>query len=222
MILVPHLPRIFVVALLAWTSSGILGGDVQADARNAMVEAMVKMMQAMGVFDPSSLPSMPMGTVPVDPYAWNPGVSSFGMPGASAWSGAVQDPSAAMEKGGDMVKQFSDGMRMPKDIGTGLFPGSLGTPLEGIWEGRGGELLIVQGNRFRIYPGNAGYIDGYFQLRGERLAMYNPKNANIRPFEYAESEGRLVLRDEAGTLYLYRRLWLEGRQGANKNALPQR
>jgi hypothetical protein len=39
--------------------------------------------------------------------------------------------------------------------------------------------------------------------------MYNPENEHIRPFEFAESEGRLALRDPAGSLFLYRRLWLD-------------
>jgi hypothetical protein len=109
-----------------------------------------------------------------------------------------------MEKGGDMMKQFSQRMGMPG----GMFPWAPDSRLQGVWEGRNGELLIVQGDRFRIYPGNAGYVEGLLKIDGERLALYNPEDDNVRPFEYAESEGRLVLRDDAGSLYLYRRLRL--------------
>jgi hypothetical protein len=130
----------------------------------------------------------------------------------SPWNMPMQDPTGAMEKGGEMMKQYSDAMQMPEGMGSKMLPWPSGSRLEGVWEGRNGELLIVQGNRFRIYPGSAGYVDGYLQLSGDRLALYNPEDANIRPFEYAESEGRLVLRDPAGSLLLYRRLWLDERQ----------
>lgn len=114
-----------------------------------------------------------------------------------------------------MMQQFS-GAGMP-GFGQG-FPWS-GTGLQGIWEGRNGELLIVQGNRFRLYPGNAGYLDGYMQLSGDRLALYNPQDAHTQPFEYAESDGRLVLRDGAGQIYLYRRLQLD-RDAAAPSGMP--
>ena len=95
--------------------------------------------------------------------------------------------------------------------------------LDGVWEGRNGELLIVQGSRFRIYPGSAGYVDGYIQLRGDRLALYSPSDESARPFEFAESEGRLALRDAQGQLCLYRRLWLESEQkGAQSGSSSER
>jgi len=219
----PALSRRFALAFLLWSAMGVVGCDVRAGPREAMADSMVKMMEAMGVFDTSAMTSMPMGpAAALGPSAWNPGFGGFGMPGASPWSGAMQDPSGAMEKGGEMMKQFSNGMNMPEGMGAGMFPWSPGTRLEGIWEGRNGELLIVRGNRFRIYPGNAGYVDGYLQLSGDRLAMYNPEDANIRPFEYAESDGRLVLRDDTGTLYLYQRLWLDKQRGAGSSASPQK
>ena len=80
-------------------------------------------------------------------------------------------------------------------------------PLEGIWEGRNGELLIVQGNRFRIYPGTAAHVEGYLQTQNDQVVLYNPKEASRRPFDFAEFQGRLVLRDAQGNLYLYRKLW---------------
>jgi hypothetical protein len=176
-----------------------------------MADAMVRMMEAMGLFEPSAISSMPMGA-PFAAPGMTPGFGGFGMPGAAPWTMPSQDPSGTMEKSREMMKQFSERMGMPGDMTSGMFPWAPGSGLEGIWEGRNGELLIVQGNRFRIYPGHAGYVEGYFQLSGDRLALYNPQDDNVRPFEFAESEGRLVLRDDTGSLYLYRRLRLGGEQ----------
>jgi hypothetical protein len=175
-----------------------------AGTREAMAEAMVRMMEAMGMFDPSAMGALPMGA-PFGGSGWTPGL---GMPGASPWGAPFQTPSDAFDKGGEMMKRFTEGMPMQGAGGSQMFPWS-GSSLEGVWEGRNGELLIVQGDRFRIYPGHVGYVEGYLKLSGDRLAMYNPQDQAARPFEVARHEGRLVLRDEAGQLYLYRRLWTE-------------
>jgi hypothetical protein len=166
--------RALALLLLAAGAPGLTVTDARAETREAMADAMVRMMEAMGMFNPSGS-SMPMGT----PF----GAPGFRMPGGSPWG-------------------------MPGGMPGGTFPWAPGSGLEGVWEGRNGELLIVQGDRFRIYPGSAGYLEGQLKLSGDRLAMYSPQDDEVRPFEYAEKEGRLVLRDDAGSLYLYRRLRL--------------
>jgi hypothetical protein len=195
--------------LLAMGITEALAEDASAAPRAAMADAMSRMMEAMGLFNAPATPGLPMAS-PLSPLGGMPGggIIMPGMPGASTWPATGGDPSGLMEKGGDMMKGFSEGLAKSGEM-AGIMPWSSGSKLDGVWEGRNGELLIVQGNRFRIYPGDRGYVDGYLQASGERLAMYNPKNAQISPFEFAESGGRLVLRDDAGALYLYRRLWLE-------------
>ncbi len=191
-----------VLALLAGTVAAA-AEDVSAAPRAAMAEAMAKMMEAMGFLGPALPGSMPS---PI------PGVMPGMMPSPLTGMPGATDPKTlmdqGMEKGGAALQQMTEGMKMP-DTPTSFMPWGTPSRLDGVWEGRNGELLIVQGNRFRIYPGASHYVDGYIQLQGDRLALYNPGNEHIRPFEFAESEGRLALRDPAGTLFLYRRLWLE-------------
>ncbi len=190
------------LALLAGTVPAA-AEDVSAAPRAAMAEAMAKMMEAMGFLGPALPGSMPSPVPGVMPGMLPSPLT--GMPGAA-------DPKTlmdqGMEKGGAALQQMTESMKMP-DTPASFMPWGTSSRLEGVWEGRNGELLIVQGNRFRIYPGASHYVDGYIQLQGDRLALYNPGNEHIRPFEFAESEGRLALRDPAGTLFLYRRLWLE-------------
>ena len=191
-----------VLALLAGTVAAA-AEDVSAAPRAAMAEAMAKMMEAMGFLGPALPGSMPS---PI------PGVMPGMMPSPLTGMPGATDPKTlmdqGMEKGGAALQQMTEGMKMP-DTPASFMPWGTPSRLDGVWEGRNGELLIVQGNRFRIYPGASHYVDGYIQLQGDRLALYNPGNEHIRPFEFAESEGRLALRDPAGTLFLYRRLWLE-------------
>jgi hypothetical protein len=86
--------------------------------------------------------------------------------------------------------------------------------LEGVWEGREGGLLIVQGHRFRLYSPHGGFVDGLIQQRDDRIALYDQGSETARPYEFAEQQGRLVLRDADGRVYLYRRLWLDEREGS--------
>ncbi len=191
-----------VLALLAGTVPAT-AEDVSAAPRAAMAEAMAKMMEAMGFLGPALPGSMPSSVPGVMPGMMPSPLS--GMPGATDPKSLMDQ---GMEKGGAALQQMTEGMKMP-DTPASFMPWGTPSRLDGVWEGRNGELLIVQGNRFRIYPGASHYVDGYIQLQGDRLALYNPGNEHIRPFEFAESEGRLALRDPAGTLFLYRRLWLE-------------
>lgn len=188
--------------------------DVSAAPRAAMAEAMAKMMEAMGFLGPSLPGSMPSPLPGVMP-GMMPTPLTGGMP-------LVTDPKSLMDQGLDKgsaaLQQMTEGMKMPDAPGS-FMPWGTPSRLDGVWEGRNGELLIVQGNRFRIYPGASHYVDGYIQLQGDRLALYNPGNEHIRPFEFAESEGRLAMRDPSGSLFLYRRLWLE--QPAESTAAPQ-
>ena len=177
---------------------------LQADgsARNAMADAMARMMEAMGLFGngtPSS--SLPMNPDTFSMPGMMPGMNQFGINPfvQQPWSSALTNP--AQTFGMDQMMQ-----QLPQVPG---MPGWQQTPLDGLWEGRGGSLLIVQAHRFRLYSSQGGYVDGLIQQRGDRLALYDPQRDTARPFEYAQHQGRLVLRDPEGQVYLYRRLWLD-------------
>lgn len=159
-------------------------------AGEALADAMVRMMEAMGMLDIDPLAS----GLPVDPMWMTPGLSS--MPGASRWMGLPSQ--MPLPYGGGMDGRFPGGpwAKAPSRV-------------EGIWEGRDGELLIVQGDRYRIYPGNAPYVQGYLQLGSDRLTFHNPAERLARPFEFAETNGMLVLKDAGGQRYVYRRLMLD-------------
>ena len=196
-----------VLALTLLLTTGAKAEDPSTAPRVAMADAMARMMEAMGFLNTPASPGLPMTTPPV-PLGGMPIPGMTGVPGASSWSAPTGDPSGLMSKGGEVMKQMTEGMKLPGSSG-GALSSSSGSRLDGVWEGRNGELLIVQGNRFRIYPGSSGYVDGYIQLSGDRLAMYNLENAHISPFDFAESDGRLALRDRNGDHFLYRRLWLD-------------
>jgi len=196
----------------------------QQDAREIMANAMARMMDAMGLFDSTAggqsgfgLPADPLSAMgPSRAAGWR---SPYGMP----WGGPLQDPSRAFAMG-EAMRQFSEHVPGRKSPFRDGWPAPwTASRLEGVWEGRDGELLVVQGNRFRIYSPDMKRVEGLIQIRGERLALYNPQNEHAQPFEFAESQGRLVMRDLAGRDYLYRRLRLDGGQsGAMITTTPER
>jgi hypothetical protein len=184
-------------------------------SRNAMADAMARMMEAMGFGGDSKSDS------PMDPRGFGmPGMGGMGMSpwslgqyGMDAFGGNpfLQQPWSRMMPGTAAGTGMEQMMRQMPEI-PGL-PGWQRTRLEGIWEGRDGGLLIVQSPRFRLYSPRGGYIEGLIQQRGDRVALYDSRHETARPYEFAESQGRLVLRDADGQVFLYRRLWLDDTTG---------
>jgi hypothetical protein len=187
----------FVLSLSAMLPASAAGSD----AADVMAKAMARMMEAMGLFDGDSGPAVP--AMP----SMMPGMGNFGS-GQMPWSqmpwtqmpgyGAFADPITAFGMQG-MGDQWASGKGWPWG----------GSGLDGIWEGRDGGLMIIRGQRFRLQAAQGGHIEGLFQRRGDRIALYEPNSESVRAYEVAEQGGRLVLRDAAGNTYLYRRLWLE-------------
>jgi hypothetical protein len=163
----------------------------QAEAANsgsrglAMADAMLSMMDAMGMFgrdagggfDPGRGFSQPWGSVPggFGSLPWASGWPGPGSSGANAW-----DPRSWWGQ-------------------------ASGTSLDGSWVGRTGERLWIGSGRFRLESGANREIEGLLRLRDKILALYSPAHDRSWVYEYAEHEGRLALRDTQGRIYLYRR-----------------
>jgi len=189
-------------------------GAAGQGAREAMADAMAKMVEVMGLFD-SAPAQRDLGGVFANPWS---GQGPFGASGwdpafgASSWGGPVPGRSRAATMR-ELMRRFTWRIRPPGES-SGDWPVAWKpSRLEGVWEGRDGELVIVQGGRFRIYSPELRRVDGLMRIQGNRLALYNPLDGQARPFEFAEHQGRLIMRDLAGRLYLYRRLWLDGGRG---------
>lgn len=168
------------------------------NARRAMADAMVRMMEIMGLFGGGSLGSW--GGVPNVSGLTSPFGSWMGMPGASPWGMPFQDPSKATGWGSNMMSQMAQGVP-----GASTGSGTGAEPLDGVWEGGGGDLLIVQGGRYRIYAPQDQYIDGMLQQQSNRVALFNAQDGQTQIFDFATQDGRLALRGAGGEVYLYRR-----------------
>lgn len=127
--------------------------------------------------------------------------------GGSPWS----QPNMPWQQG-IMPGAQEYGLQMLPSPGSGTFspytqnPPSSGE-LDGSWQGRSGEVLVIHNGHFRIYLNRDEYREGRLLLSGnDRLSMQDPKSGTTRQYQYAEHQGKLALQDERGNLLLYRRI----------------
>ncbi len=84
-------------------------------------------------------------------------------------------------------------------------PAMRGGRLNGLWRGRGGEWLLIRGPYFRLLSGRGQQVDGMLRLHDNLLSLFTGRGQKPWVYEFAEDQGRLVLRDRQGNLFLYRR-----------------
>ena len=179
-------------------------------ASSLMSQAMLSMMDAMGNLAQgynrnqgwsSGNYSQPFNSwqgMNAAPWAMY-GLPGGGIPGQQQLRGLItQAPATAL-----------GGQQMLQGMTTGVQPQILAppqSPLDGIWQGQGGELVLVMYGNFRIYADADTYRDGRYEVSNDRLIMHDPETGAQRSYEFALSEGRLVLRSQDGQLLLFRQL----------------
>ncbi len=167
------------VLLLPWLPG--LGAEGSA-GREAMADAMSRMMEAMGL------------------------LGSGGEAARAMTNGGV--PGMPLDQAGEVGRQLMEGMASGS-AGAGRMPWT-GAALGGIWESAGGGLLIVEGGHYRLYAPNWAFVDGTLQVAGDRVRMVSRRSGFSLEYEFALDQGRLALRDTQGQVFLYRRLVLDG------------
>jgi hypothetical protein len=80
------------------------------------------------------------------------------------------------------------------------------SPVDGIWVGQSGEIVLVMYGHFRIYASAETYRDGRFEISADRLAMLDPESGYIMEFDYLLDDGRMILRNDSGGIMLFKQL----------------
>ena len=175
---------LLLLALSCTPSAQTLAADPGA-SRLAMADAMLSMMDAMGLFGRSSESNDRSGSS----RRWTSltpstdGVNRRG--GATPWSG--------------FPSRYPPPPRWIDDR-------TMLVPLNGEWMSENGERLQVHGSRFRLLAGPGREVEGVLYLRNNLLALHSPRHDRTWTYEYAEHRGHLALRDTQGRLYLYTRI----------------
>lgn len=177
----------FSLVLVPVLNCGLQGSAVAADpgtGRLALTDAMLKMMDAMGTIGQSARAGSGNGF-------------------DRRWESMAPDTKSMQSQSGPPLPP-SVLRNAPSRWWTDSSRKSM--PLQGDWSGESGERLQIRGAHFRLRAGASREVDGTLSLRGHLLALYSPRYDQTWIYEYAEHEGRLVLRDTQGRLYLYRRV----------------
>lgn len=79
--------------------------------------------------------------------------------------------------------------------------------LDGIWQGRQGDVLMIKDGNARLLGYNhAVSEEADISLQPTRLVLRSISTGIERSYDYAYRDGRLALRDANGNILLYRRL----------------
>jgi len=168
----------------------------------AMAYAIARMMEAMGF--PNTVVNTP--ALPINP------MTMTGLPSAFGTLPNMTNPVApAMTVSGNtplnqILQHFNQSWSNNGRSNTATETTQL---LEGIWEDNQGGLLIVQRNHYRIYSNCNGFIDGDILVNADHVALTNRRENFTQTFEFALDQGRLVLRNQNGDVFLYRLLILD-------------
>lgn len=199
--------RCLVALLLSlWLAATAWGAG--SAASRMMSQAMLSMMDAMGNLAQKFNRNQGWSSSSyLPPSAWQGlgyapwGMSTLpggGIPGQQQLQGVMgQAPAAALS--GQQAAQGLLGQTLP-----GQAPGR--SPLDGIWRGQRGEIVLVMYGMFRIYANADTYRDGRYEVQGNKLVMIDPSRGTRRSYDFALDQGRLVLRDRDGNLLLFRQL----------------
>jgi hypothetical protein len=194
-------------ALLLVAASLYPGGAGAASLAEQMAKAMVKMMDTLGDRDrreQGSSPDYPGGS-----QNWGgmapPGMGSAPWGGMSPWGGApwgnTWNPWSM--PGGLSMPQTPGGMTPP------AWPGAAGgagaPPLDGAWISNTGAGMIIRGARLQLFSETERMREMTLRYDGNHVWLYDEDLGTAKRYEFAHAEDRMALRDNQGSVVLFRR-----------------
>ncbi len=79
--------------------------------------------------------------------------------------------------------------------------------LTGRWQGQSGAIMIIRQGLFRIFHSGNKFRDGRIMITdATHFELIDPQTGSVRYYEFAESQGRLILRNPSGSILLFRRI----------------
>jgi hypothetical protein len=168
---------------------------------NPFVEAMVRMMEVMGLIDrgpvPLGVPFMPGGGG-MPPWGAYPGPGLSGPSPIGGWPGSGMGAWPGGSLPGMGGWPGDSGFRYGPDM-------SAVADLDGIWELSNGSVVILKGQAARLYLTRERHQDFLIGYDGRHF-WWSPRGSNVSTrYRYQMRDGRMVLRDNEGQVLLMRR-----------------
>ena len=192
---------------------------------NPFVEAMLRMMEIMGLIDrgpvPLGVPYMP-GAGGMPGWGGHPGAGMLaGSSPMGAWGNWPGPGMPGMTPYPGMGGWPGSGMPGMSDWSSGGIPGLSGLPggsgfrygpdrsavadLDGIWELSNGSVVIIKGQAARLYLTRERHQDFVIGYDGKHF-WWSPRGSNVSTrYLYQMRDGRMILRDNDGKVLLMRR-----------------
>ena len=138
--------------------------------------------------------------------------------GVTAYTGLTPDDMTQMMRAMASMARIWNAFNQLGHLETYTNPSGFGFPydprtaypathrLQGIWQGRNGEIVTIQGNRLRIRSPSGQELDGAFMTYGNRLIAFCAQTNYMCRFNFEVRGELLALQNEAGDILLYRRL----------------
>jgi hypothetical protein len=158
----------------------------------------------------SSLGAMPgLGGVPG--MTGLPGMG--GVPGMGGLSSLGAMPGSLMAPGAGLSQGALGGWPIAGMQGLGAqqwqqWPGARSAPnaaLEGIWELTNGGVVIIRGDRARLYLSRDRYQDFVIAYDQQQLSWAPLRGGSVSRYRYQVRDGRMVMQDKDGNYLLLRR-----------------
>jgi hypothetical protein len=93
----------------------------------------------------------------------------------------------------------------PPGEGVGDRAGGRTDFLDGMWEGSGGELLLIRKGMFRVYSSADSYRDGHLSIDRGQLLLRDEESGQTHRYDMQFRADQLALRDEEGQVLQFRR-----------------
>ncbi len=90
----------------------------------------------------------------------------------------------------------------------GVFANS--ASLDGVWRAAGGDLLIIEGNRFKIYSGQQS-SQSTFVIQNNQFIIHDPISSQARQYNFQQQGENIALQDEQGQILYFQRIYAKNR-----------
>ncbi len=208
---VTRLTRSIVLLLLSTQCAAADGFvDTAAERSNPFATAMDMMMDAMDNYSRKRQWDQALSSYGTSMQPWAlgamPGMTPQ-MPGQTQMQQMFQNAPGVSRAMGNMGSPMG-AFRQPRTMAPFYSAPTqqTGSAIDGVWQGSSGEVFVVRNGYCRIYASREAYDDCRIAVQGQMVTLVSPTSRQRRQYEYAVSDGRMVLRDSDGNLLLYRRL----------------
>ena len=204
----PYRHRIaaMVLAFLSLTQPAAAAAYVPTSSGNALVEAMLRMMELFGLIDRDHLALnsafLPgYGGLPIGGMGGLPGVSAYpGMTGLGGWPGMGANPMMAPGMLQPGMTPWA-GQQMPFAYPPTAAKGAL----DGTWVLNRRGIAIIRGDFARLYLSRNRYQDFHIRYDQRHLWLTPRRGGSASRYEYRMHKGRMIVRDDDGNYLLLRR-----------------